>query len=266
MFQASIASDKTVIEGVIVGSQKVKKDQSATADIEEAESTTVDEFATADKPADQPKADEPRAQKQGKAKVRSKSYQEKILLYDREKKYPLSEAFALLKKISTAQFDEAVEVHIRCLPKKKIAIRETILLPHGSGKEKKVALFSDALADEIKKNKINFDVLLAKPSVMPQWVMFAMIFGPKGLMPSPKSGTMTEDLEKTAAKIKSGQIECKADEKGNIHQIIGKVSWEDQKLEENFKSLYDGMRKYSPVSITLCATMGPGIKIDLSVL
>lgn len=196
-------------------------------------------------------------------KVRGKKYEEARKLIEVGKIYSTEEAFNLIKKTSFAKFDSTIEAHIKLKLKKGQNARGTLVLPHGSGKEPKVAIFNNNMVEKIQKGKIDFDILLAKPSDMPSLVKVAKILGPKGLMPSPKAKTVTEHPEETMKKIKSGQIEYKADPQGIIHQIIGKVSWDVNKLSENLKVLLDATRQYNPISVTICATMSPGVKIKI---
>ena len=194
-------------------------------------------------------------------KQRSKNWQKASLLIEKDKLYPLDEALELLPKISYVKFDPAIEVHIKTNPKKKIVIRQTVNLPHGTGKEPKIAIFSEDILAEIQKGKFNFDILLARPVDMPKLAKVARVLGPKGLMPNPKSKTLTENPEAEIKNIKKGQIEFKADPEGNIHQIIGKLSWDKRKLAENFNALIDAARQFNPVSVIISSTMGPGLKI-----
>lgn len=196
------------------------------------------------------------------AKIRGKKWQEAIKMIDKGKIYSIPEALELLKKISYSKFDSSVEVHIRLNPKKGQTIRGTLFLPHGLGKEPKVAIYNVDLLPQIEKGKIDFDLLLAKPEDMPSLAKVAKILGPKGLMPNPKSGTITDKPEEAIKKIKSGQIEYKADAQNNLHQMIGKISWESKKLEENLKAVIEAIRQYNPVSVTICTTMSPGIKVS----
>ncbi len=205
------------------------------------------------------------------------------------KTYSFEEGIKKVKENSHAKFDESVEVHIRTGidPKKgEQQIRSTCILLHGTGKTKKIAVFTEnekeakeAGADIvggkelIKKIKtkavIDFDVAVATPEIMRELSQIAKILGPKGLMPSPKNETVTKDVVKTVKELKAGKITIKNDETSNIHQIIGKVSWDENKLKENFEAFLTAVNKAKPAgvkgifikSISICSTMGKGFKI-----
>ena len=233
--------------------QEVKKEEVKRKKASEAKS------AEAESEGGKRPIDKPPKQK----KTRGKKWQKMSVLVDPEKKYPFSEAIELVKKSSYAKFDAKVEAHFKLSPKKGQNIRGTIHLPHGSGKEPKVVIFDSNLAEQIQKGKTDFDILIARPSDMKELSKLAKILGPKGLMPNLKSGTISEKPEEAIKQIKSGQIEYKADAQNNLHQIIGKVLWDDEKLKQNFETLFAAVRQYSPLSATICATMGPGIKLKI---
>lgn len=208
-----------------------------------------------------------------------------------QKAYPLEEAIKLVKKQSHAKFDESVEVHVKTGidPKKgEQQVRSTVVLPHGSGKTKKIAVFTadekeakDAGADivggedlikKIKtKGTIDFEIAVATPDMMKELAQIAKILGPKGLMPSPKNETITKDIVKTVKELKGGKITFKNDETSNIHQMIGKVSWDDKKLIENFEALMAAVNKVRPGGIkgdfvkqvVVCSTMGKSIRVEV---
>ncbi len=204
--------------------------------------------------------------KVGKAKVRSKKYQEVYNLIDHNKKYASDEAIELVKKTSLSKFDGNIEVHIRILSKvgKPEQLRGLLKYPHSTGKSVKVVVLDEKIAAEIEKTgKAEADIYLATPVLMPKIAKLAKILGPKGKMPNPKSGTITENPNKTKKELEDGQVEYKTDSYGNIHQIIGKVSADKKILEENFRSLLAVVPSDKIVSITCCATMGPGIKVQI---
>ncbi|EKD55915.1 MAG: 50S ribosomal protein L1 [uncultured bacterium] len=202
-------------------------------------------------------------------KIRSKKYQEKYALVDRSKFYSFDEALELVKKTSYVKFDASVEMHVRLVaPKtkktKQEQIRNTVQLPHSIGKEPKVGIVDEAMAEQILKDKsTDFDILLATPAMMPKIARLAKILGPQGKMPNPKTGTVTTDVEKTLKEIKSGRVEYKSDDTGNIHQMIGKVSFDNKKLEENYRAIISAISVSKIQSIVLSATMGPGVKVKL---
>lgn len=203
---------------------------------------------------------------------------------------PIAEAVKVAKENSNVKFDESVEVHVRLgidASKSDQKVRSSAELPHGTGKTKRVAVFTSTKADEAKKAgadivggedlieeiqkqpKIDFDVAAATPEMMPKLAKIAKVLGPKGLMPNPKVGTVTNDIEDIVRSLKAGQVEFKSDDSGNIHSAIGKVSFEEKKLEENFKAFIEALKKAKPASVkgvfiksvSVCSTMGPAIKI-----
>jgi len=226
-------------------------------------------------------------------KKRGKNYQEAIKLVDRNKTYNITEAIALLKETSKAKFDETVELAFRLGVDPKHAdqnIRGAVVLPHGTGKTQRVLVFAkgdkikeaeaagaDFIADEDIIAKINdgwfdFDVIVATPDMMAEVGKLGRVLGPKGLMPNPKTGTVTFEVEKAVNEIKAGKIEYRVDKAANLHAPIGKISFDNTKLEENFTALVETIVKVKPQSskgtyirnLVLTSTMGPGIKIDTS--
>ncbi|WP_175614705.1 50S ribosomal protein L1 [Piscibacillus halophilus] len=224
---------------------------------------------------------------------KGKKYQEALKLVDRNKAYGIQEAVEVVKKASTANFDETVEAAFRLGVDPKKAdqqIRGAMVLPHGTGKTQRVLVFAkgdkakeaeaagaDYVGDEEYINKINqgwfeFDVVVATPDMMAQVGKLGRVLGPKGLMPNPKTGTVTFEVEKAVQDIKAGKVEYRVDKAGNIHVPIGKVSFDDQKLIENFDALADTVVKAKPQSskgtymrnVSISSTMGPGVKVDVS--
>lgn len=202
-----------------------------------------------------------------KPKFRSRKYQEAAKLVDRTKLYGIDEALELVKKTAYTKFPASVELHIRLVLDKKgkpEALRGLINLPHPTGKKINAAVIDEELIAKIQKEKsANFDLLLAKPEMMPKMARIAKILGPKGLMPNPKSGTITSDPEKTLKEIQGGRIEYKTDSFGIIHLIIGKTTDESKKLNENYQALLAVLPINKLQKINVCATMGPSIKIKL---
>lgn len=222
----------------------------------------------------------------------SRRFQEVTKLVEQAKSYSIEEAMALVKKTSTVKFDASVDVHIRLNidPKQTDQkLRTQTLLPHGTGKSLKVAAFvgpareqeatragADIVGGEelIKKlketQKIEFDVAAAEPAMMKNLAQIAKILGQRGVMPNPKTGTVGEDIVKIVRELKTGKIDIKTDDSGNIHQTIGKVSFDDQKLIENFNALREAVYKAKPQavkkdfvrSITVSTSMGPGIRVQ----
>ena len=222
-----------------------------------------------------------------------KKYQEAAKLIEEGKLYGLSEAVDLVKKTATAKFDETIELHVRLGVDPKYAdqqVRGAVVLPHGTGKTKRVLVFakgdkvseaeaagadfvgSDELVAKIQGGWCDFDVAVATPNMMGAVGKLGKILGPRGLMPNPKLGTVTMDLEKAIKAIKAGQVEYRTDKAGNVHCPIGKASFDSQKLVENYRTLVDTLIKAKPAgakgqyikSLTLSATMGPGVPVQLA--
>lgn len=219
-----------------------------------------------------------------------RNFIEAAKLVDRTTTYSIEDAVALMKKASFAKFDESVELSMRLNVDPRHAdqqIRGAIVLPNGSGRTQKVCVIAqgpqeqeakDAGADfvggkelleDIKKGWLDFDVIVATPNMMGELGKLGKILGPKGLMPNPKTGTVTMDVKKAVEDIKKGKVEYRVDKDGNINVLIGKVSFDDKKLVENFTTLYEVVLKARPaavkgqffLNVTLSSTMGPGIKI-----
>lgn len=213
-------------------------------------------------------AGEAKKKKERKAKVRSKRYKEVAGMVDKTKLYPLEDAVALVKKTSLTKFDGTVELHINLNPMSlgdaKGDFRGSASLPHGTGKEVRVAIADDALLTKIEAGTIDFDVLVSHPSMMAKLAKFARVLGPKGLMPNPKNGTVSPDPEKRAKELAHGQVNFKA-EPGIpiIHMGIGKVSFEDKKLIENIQAILTAINISKISRVTLASTMGPGVKLQL---
>ena len=182
---------------------------------------------------------------------------------DKNLDYTVAEALELVKKTSYTKFDGSVDVHVNLTAAKKgeDAVRGTVTLPHGTGRERKVVVIDDVMIEKIEKGFLDFDVAVATPDMMPKLAKLAKILGPKGLMPNPKSGTVTPDVDKAVNELKGGKVEYKADTLGNIHQAIGKVSWDVTKLAENFQTLVGALPKNRVKSVTIAPTMGAGVKV-----
>ncbi len=205
-----------------------------------------------------------------KIKIRSKRYQEVIKMVEKNKLYPLLDAISLVKQTSLTKFDGTVELHINLNPLAlsekgdKTDFRTTINLPHGTGKKINVVIADEKIIAEIAAGKINFDILVAHPSMMPQLAKVARILGPKGLMPNPKTGTVTPDPEKRVKELTTGQINIKT-EPGNpiMHLPVGKVSFPDKQIAENISAVLKGMGINKIAKVFLTATMGPSVKIHI---
>ncbi len=223
---------------------------------------------------------------------KGKKYQEAIKLVDRTKLYSKEEAIKLVKEISFTKFDASVELALNLnLDPKKVdqQLRGALVLPHGTGQTKRVLVVAkgeqaqmakemgadyvgdiDILEKIEKENWFDFDIIIATPDMMPALGKIGKLLGPKGLMPNPKTGTVTVDVKKAITDIKKGRVEYRTDSYGNIHVIIGKVSFSFEKLLENLETFIKLIIKSKPATIkgkiikniTLSSTMSPGIKID----
>lgn len=223
----------------------------------------------------------------------SKRYSEAVKLVDANKTYSIEEAISLAKQTSNVKFDASIEVHFKLNIDPKLSdqkVRAQVFLPHGTGKKVKVAAFVSAarekealdagadlvggeeLVKQIKESgKTDFDAAVAEGAMMPKLAQIAKILGQRGLMPSPKTGTIGDDVSKMINDIKTGKLDLKTDDTGAAHATIGKVSFADEHLVENFAALKDAIYKAKPAtvkqnfvkSITVSTTMGPGIKVSV---
>lgn len=224
---------------------------------------------------------------------RGKKFKEAIKLVDNTKAYSLTEAVELAKKTSTVNFDATVEVAFRLgidTRKNDQQIRGAVVLPNGTGKVQRVLVFAkgeklkeaeaagaDFVGDadyiaKIQQGWFDFDVIVATPDMMGEVGKIGRLLGPKGLMPNPRTGTVTFDVAKAIGEIKAGKVEYRADKAGIIHAPIGKISFDNAKLEENFQTVFETVQKAKPASakgtymksVNLTTTMGPSVKIDPS--
>lgn len=221
-----------------------------------------------------------------------KKYQEAIKKFDRQNLYVASEALGIVVDVASAKFDETVEAHIKLGVDSRHAdqqVRGAIVLPHGTGKTKRVLVFAkgekakeaevagadfvgaeDLVAKIQGENWFDFDVIVATPDMMGVVGRLGKVLGPKGLMPNPKSGTVTFDVEKAIAEIKAGKVEYRLDKTNIIHVPVGKVSFGKEKLTENFHALIEAVIKAKPSAakgqylktVTFASTMGPGVKVN----
>ena len=223
---------------------------------------------------------------------RGKKYVEAAKAIDRGTLYDVADAVALVKKTAVAKFDETIEAHIRTGCDGRHAdqqIRGAVVLPHGTGKKVRILVFAkDAKAEEAKaagadfvggdelipkiqnENWFEFDVVVATPDMMGVVGRLGRVLGPKGLMPNPKAGTVTMDVTKAIQDIKAGKIEYRLDKTNIIHVPVGKASFTEEQLADNFQTLIDAINKAKPAAlkgqylktVTLTSTMGPGVKIN----
>jgi large subunit ribosomal protein L1 len=220
-----------------------------------------------------------------------KQYRNARAAFDREQEYTPVQAIRLLKEMQTAKFDETVEVHFRLGLNVRHAdeqLRGTLMLPHGTGKEAKVAVFAEGekakeaqdagadivgsadLAKRVEEGFTEFDVAIATPDQMGNVGKLGRILGPRGLMPNPKTGTVTMDVAKAVRDAKAGKLEYRTDRGANVHVSIGKKSFGERQLVENYAALVDEIVRAKPAAakgryirqITLTSTMGPGIHVD----
>lgn len=223
---------------------------------------------------------------------RGKHYIEKSKNFTRQTLYDAKEALDIVKKNATAKFDETIELHIRTGCDSRYAeqqIRGSVVLPNGTGKKVRILVFAkDAKADEAKaagadfvgadeyidkiqkENWLDFDAVIATPDMMGTIGKVARVLGPKGLMPNPKTGTVTPDVSKAIADVKAGKVEYRLDKANIIHVPIGKASFDNSKLEGNFDAIMGAIVKAKPASlkgiylksVTLTSTMGPGVRLN----
>lgn len=220
-----------------------------------------------------------------------KRYEDSVKSFDRDASYAPADAIKILKQFPAAKFDETVEVALRLGVDPRKAdqmVRGTVTLPKGTGRTVRVAAFAagdkareareagadvvggDDLVQEILKGNIDFDAAVATPDMMPAVGKAGRVLGPRGLMPNPKAGTVSEDIGKAVADIKGGKLEYRVDRQGNVHLLMGKRSFDEQALMENFLAIMDEIIRAKPAaskgryvrSVTVSSTMGPGIRID----
>ena len=220
-----------------------------------------------------------------------KKYKDAAKKFDRDQLFTPTEALAMVKSVASATFDETVEFAVRLGVDPRKAdqmVRGTVALPSGTGKDVRVAVFAageaaqaardagaefvgtDDLAAEIEKGNMNFDVAIATPDLMPMVGRLGRVLGPRGLMPNPKTGTVTQDVGRAVQEFKGGKVEYRTDRYGNIHVPLGKVSFTPEALDANFRAVLDELQRAKPASakgrylrkITLSSTQGPGVKVD----
>lgn len=220
-----------------------------------------------------------------------KKYADAAKKYDRDAQFTPTEALVLVKSMASAEFDETVDVAVRLGVDPRKAdqmVRGTVALPSGTGKNIRVAVFAageaaqaardagadvvgaDDLAAEIEKGNFNFDLAIATPDMMPLVGRLGRTLGPRGLMPNPKTGTVTQDVARAVSEFKGGKVEYRTDRYGNVHVQLGKASFTPEALEANFRAVLDELQRAKPASakgkylrkITVSSTMGPGVKVD----
>jgi large subunit ribosomal protein L1 len=220
-----------------------------------------------------------------------KKYTDALKGYDREQFYTPTEALGIVKTVAKGGFDESVDVSVRLGVDPRKAdqvVRGTVALPSGTGKDVRVAVFAageaaaeareagadlvgaDDLAAQVEAGKFDFDIAIATPDMMPLVGRLGRALGPRGLMPNPKTGTVTNDVGRAVAEFKGGKVEYRTDRYGNVHVPLGKVSFDPDALETNFRAVLDELQRAKPASakgrylrkITVSSTMGPGVRVD----
>src|SRR6202140_4939414 len=220
-----------------------------------------------------------------------KNYREAAAALDADRAYPPDEAVSAVRMTSKAKFDESIEAHVRLGVDPRHAdqmVRSSVVLPHGTGRVRRIAVFAtgekakealdagadlvggDDLVKKVQEGTIDFDVALATPDLMGMVGRLGKILGPRGLMPNPKAGTVTFDIGKAVRDVQGGRVEFRVDRFGIIHAAIGKASFDDDKLRDNFAALMDAIVRAKPQAakgtyvrtVTVAATIGPGIHVD----
>jgi len=223
---------------------------------------------------------------------KGKNYRASLDKLKEKEFYPIAEAIKLLKETNAVKFDATAELHFNWKidsKKSEQAVRGTVALPHGSGKKLKIAAVVpddkvkaakaagaaaaglEDLIEEFGKGKVNYDIIVATPAVMKDLGKVAKVLGQKGMMPNPKSGTVTDDIEKIIKELMGGRVEYRNDKEGNVHAIFGKLSFKEEELENNLKTVLKAVRNAKPSSvkgtfinsITIASSMGPGIKLEV---
>jgi large subunit ribosomal protein L1 len=243
--------------------------------------------AKAEEEAEKPK--QPVRPTRSRLERRGKNFRKVAELVEKGKTYKLVEALELATKTSPVKFDASVELHVNLNVDPRHAdqnIRDNVVLPAGTGKTVRVAVFDDqnvegadlsgveAILKDLEKGTLQFDVLIATPAQMPKLGKYARLLGPRGLMPNPKSGTVTSDVAKAVSEAKAGRVEYRVDSTGILHIAFGKVSFGAKKLEENARAVLASIKSNKPASVKgtyvktihLATTMGPSITIDISEL
>lgn len=252
------------------------------AEVEQAKQARKQSIETSiDKPKQASKPARPKSERKGK------NYREAAKQIDKSKTYSLKDALELAKKTSTVKFDASVELHVNLAVDPKQAdqnIRGTLVLPHGTGKTVRVAVFDDSnvadaditgvdkIISDLEKGDLKFDVLISPPANMPKLGKYARLLGPRGLMPNPKSGTVTADLTKAVKEVKAGRVDYRVDSNGIVHTAVGKVSFSADQLLANAEAVVASIRSARPMglkgnymqTVHVTTSMGPSVKVDFS--
>lgn len=225
-------------------------------------------------------------------KKQSKRFKQAVSLIDKTKTYPVKEAVSALKQIPQTKFNQSVELnlHLNIDPKKsEELVRGTVVLPHGTGKQKRIAVFCKGeqeaqakqlgadnvggldLIEKVSKGFLDFDCAIATPEMMKDLSKLGKILGPRGLMPSPKTGTVTNDIAQAIKEVKAGKVEFKSDKQSGIHLAVGKINFEESQIADNVNTVLEAIKQSKPASVkgefirsvSLSTSMGPGLKITL---
>jgi len=254
----------------IVGDEEAEKKQAEKAKVRreakkiaQPQEDSDKDFEPAEKIESLPKSDKKKKEdKNTSARARGKKYRKAKAEFDSTKAYSLLEAITLLKKNSYAKFDESFELHLNLLT---TSVSGQVSLPHGSGKTVRVAIVDDKLIEDITDGKIEFDILVAHPSFMPKLAKVAKILGPRGLMPNPKTGTVSEKPEELAKKFAGGSLRFKSEAKFPIlHQVVGKKSFEDKQLVENVAAFLKAVDGKNITSAYLKTSMSPSVLLQIN--
>ncbi len=261
--KAEKAAKRAAETPVVEASQTVETPAETVTTANDEVATATNTVATANETVEETSGKPAKKEKFAKAKVKveSKRHKENQTLVSKTQSYSLDQALEALKKFKTSKFDETVELHINTREK---GISGQVVLPHGTGKTLVIKIADDTILGEVAKGKINFDVLVATPQMMPQLARVAKILGPRGLMPNPKNGTIAENPEEAVKKLSGGQVSYKTESDAPIiHAIVGKVSFEDNKLKDNVKTFLSSVGNEKIASVTLKSTMSPAIRLSL---
>lgn len=289
---SSEATEKTTAKA---GKRSAKSLKEADEKAEKAARKEAGDTSPASEEAEARTKRGPAPKTRSKLERRGKKYREAAKNIDAARTYSLAEAIKLAAQTSTTKFDGSVELHVRLGVDPRHAdqnIRGTVTLPHGTGNQVRVAVFApadqhdaatkagadfvgeDDLLKKLDKEELDFDVLIATPQLMAKLGKYAKLLGPKGLMPNPKSGTVSAKVADAVKQAKAGRIEFRVDKQGIVHQAVGKTSFEPAQLHANAKAVLDTILAAKPasvkgsylLSISVAATMGPGVRVDISAL
>jgi len=288
-----VTQDETSHKEKEIKTTKAKAGKRSEKALKEAEDKQAKEARKAEAAEVEDKPKQPQKPARSRLERRSKNYRKVSEQIDKSKVYGLNEAIAVILKTSPVKFDASFEIHVNLGVDPRQAdqnLRDTIVMPNGTGKTVRVAVFADAddvtkakkagadiaasdeFLQQLDKGTIDFDILIATPAMMPKLGKYARLLGPKGLMPNPKSGTVTPDVSKAVVEAKAGRVEYRVDSTGIIHVAVGKLSFGADKLEQNARVFLNSIRSNKPASIKgtyvkaihVASTMGPSVKVETS--